>query len=429
MNNIQNISDNYLCSNCGACVFACPKNAIRFETSNIGRLYPVIDNSCIDCGICKKVCPSIDSIGLHRRNKDKYVGEILESYIGRSTDHDFYQNAQSGGVCTAILCYLFDTGKIDAALVCRLDSNSQVEIIPVASKGELIHCQKSIYTPVPLLSALDKIKGYNSVAIVGIPCHIQGIVSLIEHKCIKNIKYRIGLICEKVLCKSILNSLMSFTNFTNGKIIWKAKGTTNGKFYPYQTAPIVIKTTEKSVVLPRNYRMSLKQFFTAPRCYVCYDKLNTFADIVLGDPWGCKNVDLKNGDSLVLVRTKVGEDVFNEMISGKYVDVKREVGLDEVLAGQYIKGRRKSVTIYSKVLAEKSSTETYLCKQTDCDEVSQKEISQAEEIIDTFIRRESLSKGEIINEAREVIKRAELKDRINKNLLVRIIRKIIRTFK
>lgn len=47
--------------------------------------------------------------------QDKYIGNILNTYIGRSSDLEIYSNAQSGGVATAILTYLFRTGKIDAA--------------------------------------------------------------------------------------------------------------------------------------------------------------------------------------------------------------------------------------------------------------------------------------------------------------------------
>ena len=45
------------CCGCGACVDACPKNAVSLKIDEIGFSYPKIDESkCIGCGICRSVC-------------------------------------------------------------------------------------------------------------------------------------------------------------------------------------------------------------------------------------------------------------------------------------------------------------------------------------------------------------------------------------
>lgn len=180
MKNIQEVSDSYLCSNCGACSVICPKNAINFKWTNIGRLYADVTPDCINCGKCLKVCPSIDEKNIHTRFQDRFIGEIKSVWVGRATDEQIFQNSQSGGVATAILSYLFDEGLIDAALVCKMSFGSlpQVEPYIAKSKQELLETQKSCYTPVPLLTKLAELKDFKSVAVVGIPCHIQGIESL-----------------------------------------------------------------------------------------------------------------------------------------------------------------------------------------------------------------------------------------------------------
>lgn len=41
------------CIKCGACIDACPVNAISFKDGKV-----VIDkNTCISCGTCEAVCP------------------------------------------------------------------------------------------------------------------------------------------------------------------------------------------------------------------------------------------------------------------------------------------------------------------------------------------------------------------------------------
>ena len=45
------------CCGCGACMNACPKNAITMEYGKDGYLYPVINQeTCIGCGLCQKKC-------------------------------------------------------------------------------------------------------------------------------------------------------------------------------------------------------------------------------------------------------------------------------------------------------------------------------------------------------------------------------------
>jgi len=46
------------CSGCTACYGICPKDAIVMKKDSEGFFYSVIDKEkCIDCGLCKKVCP------------------------------------------------------------------------------------------------------------------------------------------------------------------------------------------------------------------------------------------------------------------------------------------------------------------------------------------------------------------------------------
>lgn len=51
------------CTGCQACRQICPKSAIQLLENEKGHIYPSIDQSlCIDCGLCLKHCPSLNSI-------------------------------------------------------------------------------------------------------------------------------------------------------------------------------------------------------------------------------------------------------------------------------------------------------------------------------------------------------------------------------
>ena len=85
-NNIRIVSSSYLCSACGACGVVCPKEAISFSTSSVGRLYAEVSNDCIDCGLCMKVCPSLVNKSSNE-TKDPYLGNISKVYTGKSLHH------------------------------------------------------------------------------------------------------------------------------------------------------------------------------------------------------------------------------------------------------------------------------------------------------------------------------------------------------
>ena len=52
------IKDKALCCGCSACAQSCPCQCIRMVVDKEGFFYPQVDEfSCINCGLCNKVCP------------------------------------------------------------------------------------------------------------------------------------------------------------------------------------------------------------------------------------------------------------------------------------------------------------------------------------------------------------------------------------
>lgn len=430
MSNVNEIKKSYLCYGCGACNVFCSKNAITMQYDNIGRLQPVIDdNKCIDCGLCYKLCPSLDLKCIQLPDaEDSYIGKVLNTYIGKSTDERIYRNSQSGGLVTAILKYLFDTKKIDAAIVCKVAFD--IEYTPkatlVTSAEELYDSQRSSYVPIDMVSAIKEADHYKSLAVVGTGCHIQGFNALAHYKPSFNerIKYKLGLICDRTLCKTATDVLYS-SNSPNEKkrIVWRDKST------GYKKARLMIITKEgKQTELPRWQRMVLKDPFTNPRCRICFDKLNTNADVVFGDPWGMNNVDWKNGSSVVLTRTEQGETLILEMQNKKVIAI-NPAPLSEVITGQHIELRKDTVASTISIYQEQGwLTPGYaerLCNTTQ----PTKKAEMMVQIL-SFINDIALTKQEIIAKNRKYL----AKEATNRHLLIfwkplqlikRIIKKIL----
>ena len=432
MNNINPVSEALMCSACGACKAICPKDAIFFKYSSIGRKYATVNDSCIDCGLCTKVCPSLKKqYNADTNNQsDKYIGSILDVMTGRAINERIFSNAQSGGLCTALLMYLFQTNKIDAAILCKMSFGKTplVSATLVTHSEQLYECQKSCYTPVDILSALRDAQQYSSIAVVGLPCHIQGTITLANiSKKFQNIKYRIGLICDRTLCQGIQNTIISYFHETDDvKIDWRRKNfTRNNIYYPYKTAPVVVYyKNKKEYILPNIYRFALKDMFTPPRCRVCYDKLNTQADIVLGDPWGMKGIDNKKGNSVIIIRTEIGKRIIDNMRATNLIITQKST-IDELLEGQFINKRKLTVSCYSSALKVISTKlDSYLYNQQDIAELPKSQIKKAKKEITQFLKYEKQSPQKVITEAKKKISLAKRGEKLNKLLIFKVLKKI-----
>ena len=432
-NNIQFISDAYMCSNCGACKAICPKDAIKFGFSSIGRMYAIVEtDKCVECGMCQKVCPSIDYHHKSNSFEDAFLGNILNVYVGNSLDTNIYKNAQSGGVTTQLLSYLFDNNMIDCAVVVRMEMGELPKVSPVliTNKCDLMSTQKSCYTPVDLLTALTETKCYKSVAIVGLPCHIAGITNL--QRCsnqFNNISYKLGLICDRTLCSGIMDVFKQHLhtvnpNSHNIKIDWRCKYL--DKKYCYSHAPVALHDEfGNTFVAPREMRLSLKEMFTSPRCRGCYDKLNTHADITLGDPWGMSNIDWEKGATAIISRTNRGQELIEKANAAGYISLdKRDA--TEIINGQGIKDRKISVHLFSKALNELFPTNNIGYLENILKIHESKDLKEKIKVLETFINMENNLKSDQIT----ALAFSELnKQRKQKKLINRVLNRIKRSLK
>lgn len=394
---ITQVVDEHLCHSCGACFASCGHDSISFTESVGGYYMPKIDyDTCTNCGLCFEVC-SGDHFGKTLQDivpEDPFVGNLLACEVGKATDETIFKNSQSGGVTTALLAQLLDSGAIEVALVAvmREDIPPRGDFALVRSSQELYASQKSKYTPIPLLSAIPELKNIDgTIAIVGLSCHFHSLQNLCDvyRWLAKKEIIKIGLICDRVMTATAIDFIsMQATKEPIKNFVYRDK---QKPIYPGN--PVVTTASGSEYVLDKSVRMEMKDFFTPARCRLCFDKLNVFADVVMGDPHGVDGVDRENGETLVLTRTQKGKEVIEKAKHTHYIDL-RDADQQSAIQGQGIEKKKKEWSAYINAWEEMGrKTPEYPFEVEAKEAAKQKELLQHALSLDSFSSKEELLKS------------------------------------
>ena len=208
--NIEELKENGLCVGCGTCASVCPNQAIAIIKSESKGIYtPILDKkTCAGCGICYETCPG-HSFDFAKFNSQIFqnsfdnilIGNYLACYAGHSTDYHIRYNSASGGLITALLIFALEERIIDGALVTKMSKSNPLEPLPfiARTREDIISASKSKYCPVPANIAIEHIlHNDGKFAVVGLPCHIQGVrkAEAINKNLKDKIVLHLGVLCN-----------------------------------------------------------------------------------------------------------------------------------------------------------------------------------------------------------------------------------------
>jgi len=351
--NIEKIVEKNLCCGCGTCSSTCPQQAITMVRNTAGFLVPEVDhNKCNDCGICLLTCPGNGlPEDLTNRYDDIFRGNNIAAYIGRATDEELWKNGQSGGVVSALLMYLLENKIIDKAVVNSFNPKTNKPIVTYVKDREgLIKSQGSYYSQ----SAVNE-KAINNTsektAAVVLGCQAQGIALSKKYTNKGTPDYLIGLVCTGNHSNLIIDDLIEQSGLESEK-------TTEFRFKDKRAGGwpgnILIKTNDQQKIMDKKKRMILKDIYGVYRCQCCFDKMNIFSDIVVGDPWGIEAEDKKGGLSVFIIRTEKGQDLINKAIDNKYL-IADKIDINSVYKGQKIDSTTKTKFFGTKEICKKEN--------------------------------------------------------------------------
>ncbi len=192
-NLIHEVRDEGRCTQCGACVTFC--KAVNYGALGLdpdGVPYYADRKKCIECGHCYMICPARDPFEDQLREYLGWrapVGQVMDVSVACASDNKLRQRGTNGGVVTALLLHLLDTGHIDGAVVTRQQGLFQRQPYLATTCEEIIAAAGSRFdndsnkviggnynsTFSPSIQALGSLRtsGLRRIAFVGLPCQIK----------------------------------------------------------------------------------------------------------------------------------------------------------------------------------------------------------------------------------------------------------------
>ena len=306
------IKDKKKCTGCHACKAVCPRKCIQMISDEEGFLYPqVIQESCIDCGACVKVCPVL------------YPSDVqspLKVYAARNRMESVRMSSSSGGVFTALAEEIIRRGGVVFGASFREDGQvvhswtEQLEGIAAFRGAKYV---QSLIGEASL-QVNRFLKQGRWVLFSGTPCQIAGL----KHFLRKNPErlLTVDVVCHGVPSPLVWRTYLDSINPCRLPITTLSMRDKSGGWKRYGMKICTEDTvlyTGKAASNPYSQGY-LENLYLRPSCYECPAKKGrSHSDLTLGDCWGIERVypslDDNRGTGLVLVNSSLGMNFYRSL--------------------------------------------------------------------------------------------------------------------
>ncbi len=329
---IQEVVKSQLCCGCGACAYIDPANISIADVESEGRR-PNIGHGTIIGPAALKVCPGIGLAHPAVLPGDSSIpelraawGPVLNVWEGFATDPQIRFAGSSGGAITALALYCLEVGGMEHIVhtAARSDVPYLNETVTSKSREELLRATGSRYAPASPCEGLRTIEDAGGPCVfIGKPCDVAA--TQMARKLRSDLNQRLGLtigfFCAgtpstqgtlemlKRMGVQDIESLISLRYRGNG---WPGKATA------------VFETAEGQESRELTYEDSWGEVLSKHqqwRCKLCADHTGEFADISVGDPW-YREIQLgEPGRSLIVARTKRGDELIRAAAQAGYLTI------------------------------------------------------------------------------------------------------------
>lgn len=320
-----------LCVGCGLCVYSCPSDALIMHWNEYGFLVPILHGNCDNNGLCINSCPfniqpektiftedEIANIFLKdAKNKNSRIGRYNGIYAGYS--NQFRNSSSSGGLATYIIIELFERGLIDHIISVSesKEHSTHYEYSIISCKSDVLLASKTKYYPVTLDAALKKVQEIDGkVAVVGVGCFIKAIRIAQYHDVFlkEKITFLIGIICGGIKSSFFTEYLAQNSGIEDKNFIKPEYRIKNSKSTAIDYEFGCTKLGENKLLHVRMQTLGDMWgtgLFKANACDFCDDVTTELADISLGDAWLEPYSRDGSGNSVIVTRSKIADDIIN----------------------------------------------------------------------------------------------------------------------
>ena len=312
------IKDKADCCGCNACGDICPKDAIIFKTDIEGIWYPNVNlDKCIDCHLCERVCPIVNSCGLNCANFNDPKTWVLQN---KSAKERF--NSTSGSLYPEIARYFLTHGGYVVGHIFNDDytvrgyiSNKLEDLDVLRNSKYLQSDMRGIYKQVKKL--LDE---GNRVLFSGCPCQVAAFKTYLktDYPNLLTVDFTCMGIDSPKAFRKYINSLES--KYKSKVVYFKSKSKETGwrdltnKFI-FANGKTYFGTCERD----SNLIATFLNILVRPSCYDCRFKgFPRIADITIGDFWRKQSkefddIDDDTGTSYYIANNKKGQSLFADI--------------------------------------------------------------------------------------------------------------------
>lgn len=312
------IKDKNNCCGCSACVSICPRQCITMQQDEEGFPYPSIDlDKCIDCHLCEKVCPELNS------NSGTLPVKTLAAY---NKNIQIRNISSSGGIFTLIAeSILNDNGIVFGA---SFDREWKVRHVYIENIEDLSGLRGSKYSQSVIGDCFSKAKEFldsgRKVLFSGTPCQIAGLKNYLK-KDYENL-LTMDVVCHGVpspmVWQKYLESLeakVTSVSFRNKEKSWK------NYRVKISSAGNESNVVDEEFLQNRFMQVFLSDLSLRSSCYTCKSKSGSSgSDITLGDFWGIDKIEPKidddQGMNLVLINTEKGNKFLEDINCESFIE-------------------------------------------------------------------------------------------------------------
>lgn len=303
--------------------------------SSLGGVVPEFMAGCELPELAWLACPGkgIDYPELYRQHFGKLpddwrVGHIDKLWTGHASDPLIRRAGASGGVTSAILIYLLETGRIDGAILVMqgMPTAERASWFIARTRDEVLSCAQSVYIPVSVLDSLGSLVAGERYAMTCLP-EQSASLRVLQHggDCrASQIKYVLGPYTGTALDARAIRSLLRANGVAEddrvASLKWRA-----GEWPGY----LELCTASGCVIRSKKvYYNFLIPFFITQTSLQSMDFANEFTDISVGDAWSPKYENMGGGFSVVASRSPGMTAIIGEMAANGLLELETSTMLD-----------------------------------------------------------------------------------------------------